>query len=94
MTATATQIRDAAHPIAEALAALYTSGLRVPQVDVTLAYTSGGCVVRVADRSAEHREAVETAFSGAFLAAGWGVVARHPDRGGLSMEHPARATRL
>lgn len=85
-------IRDAAAPIAQALAAVQELGLKVSPADVLISYTSHGCVVRVAARSAVHRDSVETAFREAFTAAGWEVAVRYA--GGLSMSHPSRATRL
>ncbi|MEU3423602.1 hypothetical protein AB0F39_34515 [Streptomyces murinus] len=92
MTTTADHIRDAADPLAEALAAVQGLGVRVPPVDVLIAYTAHGCVVRVAERSAAHRADIEAAFSSAFGAAGWGVAVRAT--GGLSMGHPMTMTRL
>ncbi|WP_030372299.1 hypothetical protein [Streptomyces rimosus] len=87
---TAAQIRDAASPIAEALAALHDRGLRVRPVDILISYTGAGCVIRVADRSADHRAVVEEEFWRAFVAAGWDVTARQActSGGGLSMRHP------
>ncbi|MFF3196712.1 hypothetical protein [Streptomyces misionensis] len=85
-------IRDAAAPLAHALTAMQDAGLRVPPADVLISYTHSGCIVRVADRSARHREAMEEIFRNAFVAAGWGVWVRYA--GGLTMQHPATMTRL
>jgi len=84
MTAT-DLIRDAAAPIAQAL------DVRVPPVDVLIAYTSSGAVVRVADRSSAHREVIEGVFRDAFTSAGWGVAARR--NGGLRLDHPVELAR-
>jgi hypothetical protein len=93
MTAIADHVRDAAHPIAEALRDLHAAGVRVPQVDVTVAYCTGGFVLRVADRSARHREAIEAEFTRVFVAAGWAVRHRPPELGGLGVSHPTTITR-
>ncbi|MFH8752927.1 hypothetical protein ACH4GK_17970 [Streptomyces rimosus] len=88
---TAAQIRDAASPIADALAAVQDRGLRLRPVDILISYTRTGCVVRVADRSANHRAVVEAEFRRAFVAAGWDVTTRQAaftPGGGLSMQHP------
>lgn len=85
-------IAAAAAPIAEALTAIGEFGINVPSADVLISYTNHGCIVRVAERRADHREAVEQAFQQAFLAAGSGVAVRQA--GGLSLEHPSRLTRI
>ncbi|MEU2441829.1 hypothetical protein ABZ595_37455 [Streptomyces rubradiris] len=85
-------IRDAAAPIAHALGAVQGLGLNVPPTDVLISYTGHGCVVRVEDRSAAHREAVHGKFREAFVAAGWEAAERYA--GGLSMRHPSGVTRL
>jgi hypothetical protein len=89
---TADYIRDAAEPIARALGVVQTLGIHVPPVDLQISYTNGGCIIRVAERSSAHRDAIETAFSTAFTTAGWGVAVRHA--GGLTMQHPISLTRL
>jgi hypothetical protein len=83
-------ISAAAAPITAALAAI--GDLGVPPSDVLISYTARGCIVRVADRSAAHREPVEQAFWDAGIAAGWGVARRHA--GGIRLEHPASLTRI
>ncbi|WP_228974971.1 hypothetical protein [Streptomyces sp. DH12] len=88
----AQRISDAAEPIADALTAVQQLDVNVPPADILISYTTGGLIVRVADRGAPHRDAVENVFRDAFLAAGWGVVTRNA--GGLSMEHPSTLTRL
>ncbi|MGW1595262.1 hypothetical protein [Streptomyces sp. NPDC002343] len=85
-------IADAATPIAAALAAVQDQGVNVPSADVLISYTASGCIMRVADSRAGHREVVERAFWDAFTAAGWGVSYRHA--GGLGLEHPSRLTSL
>ena len=90
--ATADRIRDAAEPLAHALVAVQDLGVRVPPVDVLIAYHYHGCVVRVADRSSAHRPAVEDAFRAAFEAAGWGVGRarrQRPDHAAPRRAHPA-----
>ncbi|MGA4953722.1 hypothetical protein [Streptomyces lydicamycinicus] len=89
---TAHMISAAAVPIADALAAIGRLSVNVPSADVMISYTNHGCIVRVADRRAEHRGAVEAEFRDAFVAAGWGVAHRHA--GGLSMQNPSQMTRL
>ncbi|MGQ4517369.1 hypothetical protein [Streptomyces sp. DW26H14] len=84
-------IADAAAPIAQALTAVQRLG--VPSTDVLISYTAHGCVVRVADRSAVHRVALEMAVCDAFTAAGWGVSVRHAVGLALAMEHPSELTR-
>ncbi|MFJ4343520.1 hypothetical protein [Streptomyces sp. NPDC088915] len=89
---TADRIASAAAPIAAALAALGEYSTHVPTADVLISYTRTGCIVRVADRRADHREEIEETFSAAFLAAGWEVTYRQT--GGLGMAHPSTLTRL
>ncbi|TVL89799.1 hypothetical protein [Streptomyces sp. SAJ15] len=84
-------IADAATPIAAALAAVGDLGV-APTADVLISYTARGCIVRVADRRAEHQTAVEHAFQDAFTAAGWGVTYRQA--GGLGLQHPSGLTRI
>ncbi|WP_327286589.1 hypothetical protein [Streptomyces sp. NBC_01205] len=79
-------ISAAAAPIADALAAIRE--LPMPTADVLISYTARGCIVRVADHRAQHREVVESAFQEAFIAAGWSVAYRLAD--GLGLQHPAR----
>ncbi|GAA3043831.1 hypothetical protein GCM10017562_00810 [Streptomyces roseofulvus] len=67
-------------------------GVSVPTSDVLISYTVRGCIVRVTDRRAQHREVVESAFWDAFTAAGWGAAHRYT--GGLRLEHPSGMTRL
>ncbi|MFH8342686.1 hypothetical protein [Streptomyces sp. AM6-12] len=78
-------IADAAAPITAALAAVGDLDINVPAADVLISYTARGCIVRVADRRAQHQEAVERAFWDAFIAAGWGVARRQPAVFGLSI---------
>ncbi|MGW4270837.1 hypothetical protein ACWEGQ_00365 [Streptomyces seoulensis] len=89
---TADYIRDAADPLAQALQAVQDLGVKVPSVDVLIAYTDPSLVFRVADRSAAHQEAIEDAFREAFQDAGWGVAVRY--LGGLTLQHPIELTRL
>ncbi|AWN32587.1 hypothetical protein [Streptomyces sp. NEAU-S7GS2] len=92
MTPNASFIADAATPIAAALAAVGELGVNVPASDVLVSYTARGCIVRVADRRAEHREAVERVFQEVFTGAGWGVAYRQT--GGLGLQHPSGLTRI
>ncbi|MER7914599.1 hypothetical protein [Streptomyces sp. NPDC096068] len=92
LVTTADRIASAATPVADALAALGEFSTYVPPSDVLISYTRTGCIVRVADRRAAHRETIEKTFSAAFLAAGWEVT--HRRTGGLGMAHPSTLTRL
>ncbi|GAA4799462.1 hypothetical protein [Streptomyces ziwulingensis] len=85
-------IRDSAAPLAEGLVGVQDLNLRVSPADVLVSYTYHGCIVRVADRSAAHRDGIEEVFRSVFTAAGWGVEVR--DAGGLSMRHPVGMTRM
>jgi hypothetical protein len=79
-------IAAAAAPITKALAAIGELRINVPTADVLISYTHNGCVVRVADRRAEHRTQVEREFKAAFIAAGWSVIDRYAE--GLGLQHP------